>query len=161
MRAGYLLDTLRHRGFTWPEVEFLPETDGGVCSFLGTVDPSFDMDHNIHIQEDKEHEEFLVANRARIQARFDDLGLYDSEDTPNASARKSQVKSAEAPKEETSHQGGKSVGVARPKKKAKKNGKVQVQVAPNASQGKAEVDGNGDEWMKGVNFKMRRVTDEM
>lgn len=69
MRAMYLLDTLRHRGFTWPKVQFMPNFDGGVCSFLGTIDPTFDAKSTLTILEDKEHEERLLAKRAEIAAR--------------------------------------------------------------------------------------------
>lgn len=69
-RAAYLLDVLKSRGVTWPEPRWQPETDGGVCSFLGTVDANFDAHATLTILEAKEEEEGLQANAAKIQAHF-------------------------------------------------------------------------------------------
>ena len=66
----YLLDNLSHRGFTWPEVAYVPELDGGVWAFLGTVDPSFDTHATSIVLEDKENEERLQARRAVIAQRL-------------------------------------------------------------------------------------------
>ncbi len=70
MRAMYLLDALRHRGFTWPEVGYLPEFDGGVCSFLGTIDSTFDVESTLVILDDREHVDRSLAKRAEIAARL-------------------------------------------------------------------------------------------
>ncbi len=66
MRAAYLLDTLKSRGFTWPELWWQPEVDGGVCSFLGTVDETFDAHATLTTLEAKEEEERLQATAAAI-----------------------------------------------------------------------------------------------
>lgn len=70
MRAKFLLDTLRHMGVAWPDLWYMPEVDGGVCSFLGTVDSSFDVRGTLIILEAKEHEERLLAKRAELVKRF-------------------------------------------------------------------------------------------
>ena len=73
-RAVYLLDTLKSRGLTWPTLWRQPDIDGGVCSFLGTVDKDFDAKATLTILEAKEEEERLQATAAeinpRVQAKF-------------------------------------------------------------------------------------------
>ena len=66
-RAAYLLDVLKSRGLTWAELWWRPETDGGVCSFLGTVDAKFDAHATLTILEAKEEEEGLQANAAELE----------------------------------------------------------------------------------------------
>ncbi len=66
MRAAYLLDTLKSRGFNWPELWWQPEVDGGVCSFLGTVDETFDAHATLTTLEAKGEEERLQATAAAI-----------------------------------------------------------------------------------------------
>lgn len=69
-RAVYLLHTLKSRGVTWPELWWRPDSDGGVCSFLGTVDEAFDARATLTVLEDREEEERLQATRAEIAAQF-------------------------------------------------------------------------------------------
>ena len=66
VRAAYLIETLKHRGFTWPDLasDYIPDKD--VCSFLGTVDLSFDARAELTILEDKEHEDMLLAKCAEL-----------------------------------------------------------------------------------------------
>ena len=73
MRAAYLLDTLKSRGFTWPELWWQPEVDGGVCSFLGTVDETFDAHATLTTLEAKEEEERLQATAAAINSQVKTL----------------------------------------------------------------------------------------
>ena len=70
-RAVYLLETLKSRGFTWPMFWWQPDIDGGVCSFLGTVDKDFDAHATLTILEAKEEEERLQATAAEIKSRID------------------------------------------------------------------------------------------
>lgn len=65
-RAAYLLATLKSRRITWPELRWQPEVDGGVCSFLGTVNGAFDADATLAVLEAREAEERLRANAAEI-----------------------------------------------------------------------------------------------
>lgn len=83
----YLLDALRHRGVTWPEVGFMPEFAGGVCSFLGTIDSTFDVKATLIILEDKEHEEFLLAKRAEIAAYSADADFLRGKSATKAPAK--------------------------------------------------------------------------
>ena len=76
LRATYLLHTLKSRGITWPELWWQPNIDGGVCSFLGTVDKEFDAHATLTILEDKEEEERLQATAAEIQAQFKALKAH-------------------------------------------------------------------------------------
>ena len=69
-RAVYLLETLKSRGVTWPDLWWKPEIDGGVCSFLGTVDETFDAHGTLTILEAKEEEERLQASAAEIDDRW-------------------------------------------------------------------------------------------
>ena len=69
-RAIYLLDTLKSRGVTWPELWWQLDSDGGVCSFLGTVDEAFDARATLTVLEDREEEERLQATRAEIGSQF-------------------------------------------------------------------------------------------
>lgn len=55
MRAKFLLDTLRHMGVGWPDLWYMPQLDGGVCSFLGTLDSSFDVRGTLTILKAKEY----------------------------------------------------------------------------------------------------------
>ena len=66
----YLLHTLKSRGVTWPELWWRPDDDGGVCSFLGTVDKRFDAHATLTILEDREEEERLQATRADIRQQL-------------------------------------------------------------------------------------------
>ena len=70
----YLLDTLKSRGFTWPELWWRPETYGGVCSFLGIADKAFDAHATLTILEDREEEErlkaFAVEMSPLVEAQF-------------------------------------------------------------------------------------------
>lgn len=71
----YLLDTLKSRGLTWPKLWWRPEIDGGVCSYLGSVDETFDAHATLTTLEAKEEEERLRATAAKInpqvKTRFD------------------------------------------------------------------------------------------
>lgn len=69
-RAAFLLDTLKSRGFTWPELWWEPDIDGGVCSFLGTVDKAFDAHATLTILEAKEEEERLTGHRAELDPQI-------------------------------------------------------------------------------------------
>ncbi|CAD6572997.1 MAG: hypothetical protein ASARMPRED_005821 [Alectoria sarmentosa] len=69
-RAAFLLDTLKSRGFTWPDLWWEPDIDGGVCSFLGTVDDAFDARATLTILEAKEEKERLTANRAELDPQI-------------------------------------------------------------------------------------------
>ena len=70
-RAVYLLETLQSRGLTWPMFWWQPDIDGGVCSFLGKVDPDFDAHATLKILEAKEEEQRLQAAAAEINSRID------------------------------------------------------------------------------------------
>ena len=70
-RAVYLLETLESRGFTWPMFWWQPDIDGGVCSFLGTVDKDFDPYATLTILEAKEEEARLQATAAEIKSQID------------------------------------------------------------------------------------------
>ena len=70
-RAVYLLETLESRGFTWPMFWWQPDIDGGVCSFLGTVDKDFDPYATLTILEAKEEEARLQATAAEINSQID------------------------------------------------------------------------------------------
>ena len=70
-RAVYLLETLKSRGFTWPMFWWQPDIDGGVCSFLGTVDKDFDAHGTLTILEAKEEEQRLQAVAAEINPLID------------------------------------------------------------------------------------------
>lgn len=117
MRAMYLLDALRHRGVTWPEVGFMPKVDGGVCSFLGTIDSTFDVKATLIILEDKDHEERLLAKRAELAAHS-----ADAEFSRGKSASKAPSKPAEGvppvPDEEKREGSGKNEARAQQRKNA-------------------------------------------
>ena len=48
----------------------MPQADGGVCSFLGTVDSTFNARGTLTVLEDKEHEDRLVATAADIDDKL-------------------------------------------------------------------------------------------
>jgi len=122
MRAMYLLDTLRHRGFTWPEVQFMPNFDGGVCSFLGTIDPTFDAKSTLTILEDKEHEERLLAKRAEIAARSANAH-YSSAKPASKPSAKSENEEKSVPDEKQRERNAKTKARAEQRKKAKAKAK--------------------------------------
>ena len=91
MRAYYLLNTLRHHGISWSELRYKPAVDGGVCSYLGTVDPNFDAMGTMLILEDKENEERLRNNLGRLTAQ-----CYPSSSSGKAAKSSSQPSSSES-----------------------------------------------------------------
>ena len=100
MRAIYLLETLRQRGITWPELWYQPKTDGGVCSYLGMIDPNFKAIEILTTLEAKEYEDRL---RRKLAEQFPDKvnadGTLVDQDQPSKTkgqARAEQRKKARA-----------------------------------------------------------------
>lgn len=73
-RATYLLHTLKSRKLTWPDLWWRSDTDGGVCSFLGTVDETFDAHATLTVLEASEKEERLLVVQAELDRQFMDRG---------------------------------------------------------------------------------------
>ena len=75
-RANYLLETLKYRDVTWPEMWLRPESDGGVCSFLGAQDATFDARGTLasleEEEDNKEHEDgLLLSYKAEVATMVD------------------------------------------------------------------------------------------
>ena len=68
-RATYLLATLKRRGRTWPKLWWRPDEDGAVCSFLGTVDQTFDAHATLTALEAKKERERAQTISADLMPR--------------------------------------------------------------------------------------------
>lgn len=68
-RAKYLLASLRQQGVLWPKLWWRTDCDGAVCSFLGTVDPTFDPDLILLRLQDVGRGDRFEAKKAEIEAR--------------------------------------------------------------------------------------------
>lgn len=140
MRANYLLNTLRHRGITWPELWYLPEADGGVCSYLGTIDPTFDVRGTLLVFEDKEHEECFVATLAELKAR---VGLDSSGNTPPS---KPTTESADNNQKSDGQESGnpKNKARAQQRKKARAKAREEASAARPSDSGHDSINPSAD-----------------